>query len=40
MPQTSSGLLADGRALANRAREEAQSARNFYKEPPTLKVTY
>ncbi|CAG7848384.1 Proteasome subunit alpha type-3; Flags: Fragment [Serendipita indica DSM 11827] len=35
---TSSGLLADGRQLANRAREEAQSSRDFYREPPTLKA--
>ncbi|PVF96462.1 putative PRE10-20S proteasome subunit C1 [Serendipita vermifera] len=34
---TSSGFLADGRQLANRAREEAQSSRDFYREPPTLK---
>ncbi|KAG8760273.1 hypothetical protein FRC14_003571 [Serendipita sp. 396] len=34
---TSSGLLADGRQLANRAREEVQSSRDFYREPPTLK---
>ncbi|EIM88530.1 20S proteasome subunit [Stereum hirsutum FP-91666 SS1] len=32
------GLLADGRHLANRARDEAASYRDWYREPPTLKA--
>ncbi|KAF8504219.1 20S proteasome subunit [Gautieria morchelliformis] len=31
------GLLADGRHLANRARDEAQNLRDTYRSPPTLK---
>ncbi|KIJ37459.1 hypothetical protein M422DRAFT_231860 [Sphaerobolus stellatus SS14] len=31
------GLLADGRHLANRARDEAQNLRDTYRTPPTLK---
>ena len=33
-----SGLLADGRALANRARDEAQNYRDTYNAPPPLKA--
>ncbi|KAG9099423.1 hypothetical protein FRC06_005293 [Ceratobasidium sp. 370] len=33
-----SGLLADGRALANRARDEAQNYRDTYMAPPPLKA--
>ncbi|GJJ07283.1 hypothetical protein Clacol_001483 [Clathrus columnatus] len=32
------GLLADGRHLASRARDEAQNLRDRFKEPPTLKA--
>ncbi|TFK29278.1 20S proteasome subunit [Coprinopsis marcescibilis] len=32
-----SGLLADGRSIANRAREEASSLRSWHDAPPTLK---
>ncbi|KAF8897385.1 20S proteasome subunit [Infundibulicybe gibba] len=32
------GLLADGRHLANRARDEAMNFRDLYRSPPTLKV--
>ncbi|KAF8528786.1 20S proteasome subunit [Hysterangium stoloniferum] len=32
------GLLADGRHLANRARDEAQNLRDTYRTPPTLKA--
>lgn len=37
--QATSGLLADGRALANRARDEAQNYRDTYMAPPPLKVS-
>lgn len=30
--------MADGRHLANKARDEAASYRDWYREPPTLKV--
>jgi len=33
-----SGLLADGRHLANRARDEASNYRDTYRAPPTLKA--
>lgn len=36
--QATSGLLADGRHLANRARDEASNYRDTYRAPPTLKV--
>lgn len=36
--KATAGLLADGRHLANRARDEAASYRDWYREPPTLKV--
>ncbi|KZP24686.1 20S proteasome subunit [Athelia psychrophila] len=32
------GLLADGRHISNRAREEASNHRDFYHAPPTLKA--
>lgn len=35
--QATSGLLADGRQIANRARDEAYSYRDLYKESPPLK---
>jgi 20S proteasome subunit alpha 7 len=37
-PQVSSGLVADGRHLAKRGREEAESFRDQYGTPMTLKV--
>lgn len=37
--QVSSGLVADGRHLAKRGREEAQSFRDQYGTPMTLKVS-
>ena len=37
--QATAGLLADGRHLANRARDEAQNLRDTYRSPPTLKVS-
>ncbi|KAF8351279.1 20S proteasome subunit [Amanita rubescens] len=33
-----SGLLADGRHIANRARDEASNHRDMYNSPPTLKA--
>jgi len=33
-----SGLLADGRHIANRARDEASNYRDIYNSPPTLKT--
>jgi len=36
--QASSGLLADGRHLANRARDEAGNYRDNYREPSPVKV--
>jgi 20S proteasome subunit alpha 7 len=36
--QASSGLLADGRHLSNRARDEAANYRDNYREPAPLKV--
>ena len=38
--QTSSGLLADGRHITNRARDEAANYRDNYHEPAPLKVFY
>ena len=37
--QATAGLLADGRHLAKRARDEAQNLRDQYKAPPTLEVS-
>ena len=36
--QASAGLLADGRHLSNRARDEAANYRETYNSPPPLKV--
>lgn len=36
--QTTAGLLADGRHVSNRAREEASNYRETYKSPSPLKV--
>jgi 20S proteasome subunit alpha 7 len=36
--QATAGLLADGRQLANRARDEAANFRETYRSPPSLKV--
>jgi hypothetical protein len=36
--QATAGLLADGRHVSNRARDEAASHREVYRSPPTLKV--
>ena len=35
--QATSGLLADGRQIANRARDEAYNYRDLYRESPPLK---
>jgi 20S proteasome subunit alpha 7 len=36
--QATAGLPADGRTVANRARDEAANYRENYRSPPTLKV--
>ena len=38
--QASSGLLADGRHLANRARDEVASLFSMWRSPPTVQVKY
>lgn len=38
-PQASSGLLADGRHISNRARDEAASYGDTYRSPISLKVS-
>lgn len=38
--QATSGLLADGRHIANRARDEASNHRDIYNSPPPLKVCW
>ena len=38
VPQATSGFLADGRQIANRARSEISSLLDIYREPPPLKV--